>query len=192
VPAISKRPLNPYHEPGADIGDLRLPMVAIDHCNDCRRATGSVIPMWIAAHLPTVTVSCRSRSASSADGDGQTWRPAAEVFDHNNSANEDLFLTFYRSSEGRTRSFCGLCGTNLAYKVDTAVTQEKGWPEMLDLVLGTVDREDLEKEWFVPERQLLCGYGIAWVRKFARKGAGEVPEHLSWKINEVDIPDSLV
>ena len=52
-----------------------------------------------------------------------------------------------------------------------------GWPEMLDFMLGTVDREDLQREveddanrghdrrgLLQPERQLWCTYGIPRVR----------------------------
>ena len=187
LPPVSERPLNPYHEPDTDIGGIRLPMVAIDHCNDCRRATGSVLPFWIAAHLPTVTASVRSRSGQSADGDEETWLSAAEVFDRNSSASKDSFLAFYESSKGRVRSFCGRCGTNLTYRMDRpSVPETQEGPEMLDIVLGTVDREDLEKEWFVPERMMWSSFGINWVKRLAREGAGGTPEHPFWKINEVD------
>ena len=187
LPPVSERPLNPYHDPGTDIGGIRLPMVAIDHCNDCRRATGALIPFWIATHLPTVTASVRSRSGQSGDGEEEeTWHPAAEVFDRDSSVSKDSFLAFYESSKDRIRSFCGQCGTNLAYRMDKAsVPDLQGRPEMLDVLLGTVDREDLEKEWFVPERALWSNFGIDWVRKLVREGAGGTPEHPLWKINEV-------
>ena len=47
---------------------------------------------------------------------------------------------------------------------------------MLDLWLGTVDREVLEQEYLMPERMLWCEKGIEWIRKLAREGLG-VPEH---------------
>ena len=39
------------------------------------------------------------------------------------------------------------------------------WPEMLDIVLGTVDREDLEKGFMVPDRHIAWGLGIDWVKE---------------------------
>jgi len=44
IPPHDKRPPNPYRSPGADIGDLRIPFVALCHCNDCRAATPRSCP----------------------------------------------------------------------------------------------------------------------------------------------------
>jgi hypothetical protein len=45
---------------------------------------------------------------------------------------------------------------------------------MLDIVLGTVDREDLEKD-LSPERELEHDRGILWIQNFAmRRGMGVV------------------
>ena len=59
-----------------------------------------------------------------------------------------------------------------------------GWPDMLDIVLGTVDREDLELDSLVPERQLWWDKGISWVQKFSESGAMTLPKHPLYKINE--------
>lgn len=174
--------MNPYHDPGQFIGDLRIPMICICHCNDCRRATSSILPIGLVTHLPTVSV-CLDGSESGTD---ETWLPAAEVFDYKSISNRKASLTFYKSSEGRTRWFCGRCGTNLAYSIDPGVIPEEwDWPKMLDIWLGTVDREDLEGEQLVPERQLWCDKGVNWIRKFATAGAGGIPEHPLSKINVV-------
>lgn len=58
-------------------------------------------------------------------------------------------------------------------------------PRMLDIWLGTVDRDDLEKEWMRPERMLWCEKGIDWIRDMARNGAGGVSEHPGRNIDEV-------
>lgn len=65
---------------------------------------------------------------------------------------------------------------------------------MLDIWLGTVDREVLEKEWMKPERMLWCEKGVTWIREFARNGAGGVPEHPLTKIDQHvgdDVEDDL-
>lgn len=185
LPIFSERPSNPYRDPGADIGDLRLPMVAIDHCNDCRRATGSIIPMWLCAHLPTVSVKFTSRLDEAAGFDQDAWLPASTVFDPANGMDKTTFLAFYKSSEGRTRSFCGRCGTNISYCMDAgSIPTEWGWPETLDIPLGTIDRQHLEEEWFKPERQLWCEVGINWVRNLVAEEGKEMPAHPTFKINE--------
>ena len=48
IPPMSERPASHYcSETVRKSGgqqSLTLPMVVIDHCNDCRRATGSILP----------------------------------------------------------------------------------------------------------------------------------------------------
>ena len=56
---------------------------------------------------------------------------------------------------------------------------------MLDIWLGSVDREDLENEYMKPERQLWCDKGIPWIRDFARRAGDGIPEHPTTKINEI-------
>lgn len=185
IPPFSERPATPYHTPGADIGDLRIPGIYIDHCNDCRRATSSILPTVLVCDIQTVQVSLLSRSADvekiKQKGD---WVPAAEIFDFRNTALEQVYLTVYKSSEERSRWFCSRCGTMLAYSVDPGVIPpEWGWPTMLDIWLGTVDREDLEPDYMRPERMLWCEKGVPWIRELARSGAGGIPEHPLTKID---------
>ena len=48
-----------------------------------------------------------------------------------------------------------------AYSVDAGVIPpEREWPTMLDIWLGTVDREDLERDYMSPERMLWCEKGV--------------------------------
>ncbi len=190
IPAVVSRPLNPYYVDGNNEG-FRVPMVAIDHCNDCRRATGSVLPIWFATPIAYVTSSVIPRSAPAAQLDaakagadearGQ-WLPAEDVFQSGGPASRDSFLTFYESSENRTRSFCSRCGTYLAYRIQPTI---EGWPDMIDILLGTVDREFLNEEWLTPERQMWWDCGLDWVRKFATIGAGTLPKHPTYKMNEL-------
>ena len=54
---------------------------------------------------------------------------------------------------------------------------------MLDILLGTVDREDLDDgDKMAPERELWCDMGVGWIRRFARTG---IPEHPLSKIDQV-------
>ena len=123
------------------------------------------------------------------------WTPAAGVFNFQNPALKDLYLTVYKSSQGRSRWFCSHCGTMVAYSVDPGVIPaEWGWPTMLDIWLGTVDSKDLEKDYMSPERMLWCEKGIPWIRRLATSGAGGIPEHPLTKIDKVvgdDIEEDL-
>lgn len=98
---------------------------------------------------------------------------AAEVFQPG-PTSEDSFLSFFRSSEKSTRSFCGRCGTPVGY---THKPMPSGWLEMLDIVLGTIDRGDLDSEAMAPERSLWWDMGVPWVRNLVGGECAELPEH---------------
>ena len=53
VPVRPERPLSPFAD-----GQVPFPLVATDHCNDCRRATGSILPIWIC--VPPSLMACQS------------------------------------------------------------------------------------------------------------------------------------
>lgn len=184
IPELSQRPLHPYSQKSGRGEAVRLPMTCVDHCNDCRRATGNLLPLWICVPVAFVTASVIRRSSANPDTDPVKrktapaeprgpWAPAKEIF-MPGPASSDSFLGFYHSSERRTRSFCGRCGTYLAYSINP---MPKGWPDMLDILLGTVDREDLDGHALAPERQLWWDCGIDWVQKLATEGAGGLPIH---------------
>ena len=181
VPEFSSRPQNPYRTHGAKLDeDLRLPMVAVDHRDDCRHGTGAALSMSFTTEISTVSTTCAMRS------DPKTRKEimAEELFDTEIIAEHDVFLTFYKRSEECARWFCGRCGTNLAYTIEPgAVPSEWDWPKMLELWLGAVDREDLDNgDNLAPERQLYCDMGLGWIKRFARNG---IPEHPLSRLDQV-------
>lgn len=180
IPAKASRPLNPYRQGDSGNEDeIRVPMVAIDHCNDCRNACGWVLPIWLATPIAFVTTSLIPRTEG-----GQSrgpWLPAAEVFKRDSPASRNSYLACYESSENRTRWFCGRCGTSLAYVLPE---MPKGWPPMIDIPLGTLDREYLAKDWFSPERHLWWDCGIPWVHEFVTGGAANLPKHPLSNMND--------
>ena len=163
IPPLEERVVHPY---STATPPVRLPFVCTDHCNDCRRATGSVLPAWLCTPASMVSASIAPKSTATLPSDPAKrkdtpaevrggWVPASEVFTPGSeSANgrDESFLQSYDSSEGSRRFWCGRCGTNLAY---VAWPMPAGWPEISDIVLGTVDREDLEREEMRPERQIV-------------------------------------
>lgn len=57
---------------------------------------------------------------------------------------------------------------------------------MMDVLMGTIDREDLEREEGVrPERQLWWDMGIGWIRELFSKGDGGMPKHPLAKLTDV-------
>lgn len=52
------------------------------------------------------------------------------------------------------------------------------WPRFLDVWLGTIDKEDLEREdWLVPVRHCWVDVEIPWVGKLACEGNKGAPRH---------------
>ncbi|TGO59095.1 hypothetical protein BCON_0048g00210 [Botryotinia convoluta] len=157
-------------------------MVTIHHYNDCQRATGAVLPLWLCSQINYITILLLRRSAapqsppssSKAAGDSDEIRrrglrfSAEEIFRPGRSAN-DSFLTAYTSSEARTRYFCGRCGTNVGCRVSP---KPEGWPEMLNVVMGSIDMEDLESDVIIPKRALWLDHGIDWVKLWRGRDLG--------------------
>ena len=124
IPELSERPLHPMSNRKEKDGghEVRLPLICFDYCNECRRVTGSILPTWICSPIANVTTSCEPRSEFAGEelgngiiGDASRDRrgpyiPASAVFKPW-PASSSSFLSSYRSSKGRTRFFCGNCGT---------------------------------------------------------------------------------
>jgi hypothetical protein len=111
IPPLAERPLHPL-SPIEGI-PVSLPFIVLDHCNDCRSATGSILPAWLCAPIAICTVSLvPSSSASLApqaaarhdqlDESCGPWIAATEVFTPN-ATNSDHFLANYESSNERWR-----------------------------------------------------------------------------------------
>lgn len=177
VPEYSSRSKTVYCTPSANIpDDARIPFIAIDHCNDCRRASGALLPMALITEAATAELSFNAGP----------WQSSLDLWSSQLSdLQSNSTLGHYSSSKDRNRWFCLKCGTMLFYTIsEGAVPAEWGWPTMLDIWLGTVDRECLEKEYMKPERMLWCEKGVPWIRELARNGAGGVPEHPLTKIDK--------
>ncbi|KAF1949905.1 hypothetical protein CC80DRAFT_579187 [Byssothecium circinans] len=185
IPALTERPLYPLAPIETPVP---LPFLVLDHCNDCRRATGSVLPAWLCAPIDMGSVSLvRSSTATLApkaaarEGGVEErrgpWTPASDIF-VSSPADTDHFLKSYESSHERWRWFCARFGTNIAY---TAI-MPAGFPNMLDITMGSINRRHLEGDTLVPERHLWWDCGIDWIRRLATKGYGALPIHPDYRI----------
>ena len=57
---------------------------------------------------------------------------------------------------------------------------------MLDVYLGTVDREDLDKYALRPDRHVWWDHGVEWVKGLYKSGAqGGLPKHAITNMREV-------
>lgn len=149
------------------------------------------MPAYVVAETRTVSASALPRSASYGKSevggdDEREWLPGAELFDPHSEKLGSLCLAKYDSSPMRFRWFCSRCGTPVAYSVDeAAVPKEWKWPKMLDVVLGTVDRGDLEREFMVPERAMWCHYSVPWIRGLLTGGVEGVQLHPLTRIDKL-------
>ncbi|MCJ1300984.1 hypothetical protein MMC08_003783 [Hypocenomyce scalaris] len=182
IPALSVRPLHPFSH-----ASVHIPFIAICHCNDCRRATGALTMAAICNPTEFVRISLLPRSSPLPplgktrveppnDDAEREWIPAQEVFQPSDvlKAPLDSFIASYKPSEGVTRTFCARCGTNVTY---SRYPMPEGWPEMLDILMGTIDREDLENGQLRPERHVWWDKGIDWVKKLFSEGDEGMPKH---------------
>ena len=188
IPPASERPFRP---PPDNLE--QLPFILFCHCDDCRRATAGLVLSGIYTPTSMVTVSLLSCSpltpsrvsshnfADREENDARReWIPASEVFAPG-TAPEDSFLTTYKSSEKVYRTFCRRCGTPLTCSMSP---MPEKWPDMLDIMLGSIDREDLEKGYMVPDRQFWWNSGIAWFQKLYDGGERRISKHPSSSLSE--------
>ncbi|KAE9369025.1 hypothetical protein N431DRAFT_428696 [Stipitochalara longipes BDJ] len=176
VPKFEERPLSVYCDEHALSQKIRFPQVLIDHCNDCRRATGCLTPVWIATVVSYIDVSIQTTGE-------RAWIKGDDIFKRENLGTKQYSpFKWYKSSETKFRGFCDNCGTSLCYR-STALMES--WPDMVDILLGTVDREYLEKDWLKPERELWWDMGVPWIRDLTRGGTikEDLPRHPMWKMN---------
>jgi hypothetical protein len=141
IPPVSQRPNLPFSPPSEGI---TLPVSMTCHCNDCRRATASLLaPAILQVPAPMITVSALSPGSGSssgsaaptritgrvldvladdydaakADADRPPYRPATEVL-RAMADDEPTWLRFFHSFDcgaSFSRAFCGRCGTHFCF-----------------------------------------------------------------------------
>ncbi|MCJ1446550.1 MAG: hypothetical protein MMC23_007055 [Stictis urceolatum] len=180
VPAFEERPLNPTDRQK----QARLPVVATDSCNTCRQATGAVLPIWMCVPADMLQMKLApwlngppAVNEEAAAIDKQTLEPTptseaflladTHIYPSSSPSPSSTTLRTYPSSPGVTRSFCGLCGTSLTF---SRKPMTAGYPDMFDVLLGTLDREWVEQDWLAPERHFWLSCEIPWVNRILLGG----------------------
>ncbi|EPE30019.1 Mss4-like protein [Glarea lozoyensis ATCC 20868] len=177
VPPLSARPIIPV-EKDEPIGvqdevTARLPLIDLDHCNSCRRISGSVLEFWLIIPQSWVRFSLLPKDPACGHAEPAT----VDVVTGKSEILESTFLSSYSSSEGVKRSFCGRCGTNLTFHYTALggmakAAREKGveWEPHMDVTLGSLDREGLEMEGMRPTEVAFPEDGIGWVKRLLKEG----------------------
>lgn len=198
IPPLSSRLLSPLAPPSANV---RLPQVLTCHCNDCRRITGSFLPVAVIdLAAPMLTVSAMSPAsettlvsgrildvlkddydAEKADSERPPYVPAVDVL--RATRESDTWLRFFHSAkcgEDFSRSFCGRCGTQLCYhfQLRRGAAQSNEWKDVFHLYLGTIDREFHDKGWLVPDAEIHFKYGTQMSKSTSATAVGlrDVPK----------------
>jgi hypothetical protein len=148
VPALASRDFFPHpvatHHGASN--DARLPLVTLDHCQDCRRATGTVVQSWFICPRRWVRFALQprddDREPSYADPFSPTEAvdcPADDVVAPSADLLRRSYLACYNSSPDVGRCFCSRCGTTLTYAFTGPLNSKT--PPLVDLALGTLDAE---------------------------------------------------
>lgn len=196
VPPLDSRPLSPLAPPSDNV---RLPQVLTCHCNDCRRATGSFLPVSVIdLGAPMLTVSAMSPAsettvvsgrildvmaddydAEKADAERPPYVPAVDVL--RATRESETWVRFFHSRNcgaDWSRSFCGRCGTQLCYHFQLRPEWcpdgkgPEGWQDVFHLYLGTIDREFHDKQWLDPDVELHFKYGTLMSKSTSATAAG--------------------
>ena len=180
VPALESRPLvtesvkpkNPLGPQGE--ATKRLPIITIDHCNSCRRVSGTMFECWFICPQTWISFSLLPRSSKGQDEAESRITPASALETLRPGAGllETTYLSHFSSSKDVHRTFCGRCGTNLTYhdSGDDEMAAEDKWGPNFDVALGTLDKESAEMEGVRPTRQGWHEYGIGWVKQMVGNG----------------------
>jgi hypothetical protein len=178
IPALSERPIVLPAAKNEGNGDIIPPAIIFDHCNDCRKAGGAFVQSWFNCPRSWVKWSVPASKELFPTPQGCIDDPASikggprislttEDFVQRPALLES-FVTHYNSSPDIWRTFCTRCGTNLTY----VCSKVRGFDTapMVDLVLGSLDRESLEMPGVRPDRHFFWNAGIEWIQKVVSDG----------------------
>jgi hypothetical protein len=162
----------------------RFPLIDIDHCQSCRRACGGLVQCWIILlqdwvefRLQPRSFSCDPSFADPFTESEGLFYDASDVATGSEAVLKDTYLGRYISSPNTHRTFCTRCGTGLAFCY--AGPRPDSWTlgPIIDVALGSLDLECLEREGVRPERQGWWEDGVGWIKKLVSEGDGGLIRH---------------
>ncbi|KAJ8613212.1 hypothetical protein MRB53_037078 [Persea americana] len=117
------------------------------------------------------------KTQTEKEGEKEIWHPFPSVVDPSSTIPGCSLSFSHRDHPDHpltiTRAWCSKCGTPLTYSMRER-PGAKPWPEpkMVEIVLGTLDREWLEEEWIMPDMQYWWGVRVPWVGRVSVHGLG--------------------
>ena len=183
IPSYQERPVRDTKEQNENRGELRFPSISFDHCNDCRKATGTLVASWIICPQSWVKWSVPASnsqfpiptgcSESTDTKGGERVEIASEMFVKRPTSLVG-FVTAFNSSPETWRTFCTRCGTNLSFVCLTGRGGDQSTVPEIDVNFGSLDRESLERQGVRPSAHFYCKYGIDWVQKVLWEGDSSI------------------
>ena len=170
-PAESERILSLPASKSNGQGDIRMPQTAVCFCNDCRRASGNLVLFALMSPMEQTFFSLLSKSTPLKRLDFPATKPFMDPEPSpvgETTYIDDTYIGLYQSSSKAIRAFCSKCGTPVMYVYIPRPLPPGATSGGLDLYLGTVDREDLERLGGL-DRFVNCNLGIDWVKNLFRK-----------------------
>ena len=168
VPVLEDRPLHPTAKPtpisSTESVETRIPVIDIDHCETCRRASGAIIQVWFICPADWVKWELQSTAGATT-----TYSTADAVGPEPN--DQSTHLKRFQATDRATRSFCGKCGTNLTY-----YSHKRHGPQaVVDIAVGSMDEESLTLA--KPDRHGWWDSGFGWIKDLVWKGSGFLVKH---------------
>ena len=183
IPELEARPLlgraiTDSFGPKTEVSE-RLPLISLDHCNSCRRVAGSILQCWLIIPISWATFLLLPRSVdpkSPNAAESLIITPTLDVLKGKKDLIETTYLKTFATSEQVARVFCGNCGTHLTFlDVEDAQSATK-WGGYFDIAVGTLEKQSVEMDGFMPYRQGHLVDGIGWVKRLVDDGARSMDE----------------
>ncbi|KAL3423683.1 Mss4-like protein [Phlyctema vagabunda] len=187
IPALEERPECPSHLARNPFGPQsastdRLPLVSFDHCHSCRHMNGSLFMNWLITPQSWISFTLLTRPKEKDDADATQEEQEEPEETHIQPAVLEVLrpgpgsqpldarthLRYFASSPDARRSFCGRCGTAVAFYYsgsDNGLADQYAWGPYCDLNLGTLDDEVLERDGLRPSRNVHYAEAVSWVRQ---------------------------
>ncbi|KAK5264844.1 hypothetical protein LTR99_009050 [Exophiala xenobiotica] len=143
----------------------RIPIIDIDHCNNCRKTSGALVQCWFICPVGWIEWDILSKESPGEIFHLSTIEAVGPSSD--NLTSPSTFVTRFNASDRGTRTFCSRCGTTLTY----ISHQRIGTPEaIVDVTVGSLDRQSLNLA--KPDRHAWWTYGVDWIQNLLTKGDG--------------------
>lgn len=163
--------------------DTRFPFIFLDHCQDCRRASGAPLQCWFICPQAWVEFELQL-----VNGDSTSTGASSIVANPAKELTDATYLGYYNSSTYAHRCFCRRCGTPFSWCSTTEKPSSWNNGDIVDIAVGTFDQESLDR--VEPDRHGWWDHGTEWIKKLVSEGdRGVLIRHPHGRVSEQVQPD---